>query len=136
MALGLLRRFWPYACGGLALIGACLWIDHRGYVRGVAHVEARDAKAAARIAAAANRLRTADEAIAGAHAAASQTQQLETREIYHEAVRIVDRPIYRSLCIDADGGRLLDRARANANRDLAGEPADGAGGAAAVPAQP
>ena len=72
-ALGLLRRFWPYALGGAALIGAYLWIDHRGYARGVARVEARDAKAAARIEAARGRLLAAFDRVAGAHAAASQT---------------------------------------------------------------
>lgn len=134
--LPLLRRIWPYALAGVALIGAYLWIDHRGYARGAAEIEARDAKAAARIEAAAVKLRAADQAIAARFGTSTTAQQIETREVYHEALKIVDRPIYRSVCVDADGSGLLDRARANADRPLAGEPADGATGPPAVPAQP
>ena len=133
-ALGLLRRFWPYALAGAALIGAHLWIDHRGYRRGAAEVEARDARAAARIEAARGRLVAAFDRVAGAHAVAARGQQIETREIYHEAIRIIDRPVYRAVCIDADGAGLLDRARASADRGLAGEPSGGAAGVAADPA--
>lgn len=135
LALGLLRRFWPYALGGAVLIGAFLWIDHRGYARGVAHVQARDARAAARIEAARERLVAAFDRVAAAHAAGAQVQQTQVREIYDAATRIIDRPVYRSMCIDADGAGLLDRARASADRGLAGEPASGAGAAAAVPAE-
>ncbi len=134
-ALGLLRRFWPYALCGAALIGAVLWIDHRGYRRGVAYIEARDAKAVARIEAARARLVAAFDRVAGAHAATAQMQQSEVREIYHEATRIIDRSVYHAVCIDADGAGLLDRARASANRGLTGEPAGGAAGPAALPAE-
>lgn len=134
-ALNLLRRFWPYALGGAALIGAYLWIDHRGYRRGAAHVEARDARAAMRIEAARERLVAAFDRVAGAHAVAIQRQRIETKEIYNDAMRIVDRPVYRAMCIDADGAGLLDRARASADRGLAGESAGGAAGAAALPTE-
>ncbi len=131
--LAMLRRFWPYALGGVALIGAYLWIDHRGYQRGVAHVEARDAKAAARIAAASERLRAADQAIAGQLATDQQTQTRTFTEIRNVASPI----IYRStgMCLGADAVQLLDRAAAAANSGAAGEPADRAGAAAAIPAQ-
>jgi hypothetical protein len=59
----------------------------------------------------------------GQLASAQSAQSTETREIFHESVKIIDRPVYRTICGDADAGRLFDRARTNANAQLAGEPA-------------
>ena len=39
------------------------------------------------------------------------------REIYHESQKVVERPVYRSVCVDADGVGLLDRAAATANSE-------------------
>ncbi len=96
---------------------------------GANRVLARHAIAAARIAAAVDRIRTAPDRIAGA-AAGARTEQVTTeRTIYRDAIKIIDRPVYRSVCIDADGVQLLDRAHASANRGLTGEPAADAGDA-------
>jgi hypothetical protein len=37
------------------------------------------------------------------------------REIYREVAKIVDRPVYRNVCLDADGLRILSSAAATAN---------------------
>lgn len=42
-------------------------------------------------------------------------RQGSVREIYHESQKIIERPVYRNICVDADGVRLLDRAAATAN---------------------
>lgn len=52
-------------------------------------------------------------------ATAAQTvenqRQTDVRSIYREKETIVDRPVYRNVCVDADGVGLLDRAAAIAN---------------------
>ena len=44
-------------------------------------------------------------------------RQGNVREIYHESQKVIERPIYRSVCVDADGVGLLDRAAATANSE-------------------
>lgn len=135
-ALLILRRIWPYLAIAAGLAAAYFWIDGRGYARGKAEVEARHAKAAARLVAAADRIRTATDRVAG-EAAAARTEQVTTERIIHrDAIKIIDRPVYRSVCIDDDGVQLLDRARLSANRGLAGEPDDTPAPAAPDAAQP
>lgn len=61
------------------------------------------------------------DASAGAHQSAEYARQSSVREIYHETQQVIDRPVYRNVCIDADGVRLLDRAASVANGEgLAG----------------
>ena len=97
---------------------------------GANRVLARNAAAFARITVAADRIRTATDRISGAAALARTAQVTTERTIYRDAIKIIDRPVYRSICIDADGGRLLDRAQTNANRQLTGGAADPAAAAA------
>jgi hypothetical protein len=44
-------------------------------------------------------------------------RQGSVREIYHESQKVIERPIFRSKCVDADGVGLLDRAAATANSE-------------------
>ena len=44
-------------------------------------------------------------------------RQGNVREIYHESQKVIERAIYRSVCVDADGVGLLDRAAATANSE-------------------
>ena len=44
-------------------------------------------------------------------------RQGSVREIYHESQKVIERPVYRNLCVDADGVGLLDRAAATANSE-------------------
>ena len=61
---------------------------------------------------------------AAAQTAEAQRQQ-SVREVYRETSTITERPVYRNVCIDADGMRALDRAAAIANGDDTGKPAGG-----------
>lgn len=63
--------------------------------------------------------------------AAEYARQHNVRTIYHESQKIIERPLYRAICIDADGVGLLDRAAATANGAGAGKPV-GVAGAAAI----
>jgi len=73
-----------------------------------------------------DRLRVQIEQAAIRHMEADQSRQSTQREIVRESVKIVDRPVYRNVCIDGDGVRLLDRAANGANGD---DPAASAGDA-------
>jgi hypothetical protein len=55
--------------------------------------------------------------------AAEYDRQADVREIYHESQEIIERPVYRDVCIDGDGVGLLDRAAAVANGQSVIEPA-------------
>lgn len=101
----------------LAALGGAYW---QGRVDGGNAVSASVVKSLDRAEKARQRIAAAIDDVASRHAAASTAQTTETREIYRETIRIVDRPVYRNQCADADGVQLLDRARANANRGLAG----------------
>lgn len=69
------------------------------------------------------------------HQAAEYDRQANTREITREVATIIERPVYRSTCLDADGVRLLDHAAAVANGESVGEPAGAPAQAAEHPAQ-
>lgn len=62
-----------------------------------------------------------------------QARQGTMREIYREVPTVIDRPVYRNDCIDADGVQLLDRAAdaANSDRPRAAGDAGGTAGDAA-----
>lgn len=62
--------------------------------------------------------------------AAEYARQGDVRDIYHESQKIIERPVYGAVCVDADGVGLLDRAAATANGEGARDPA----GATATPA--
>ncbi len=113
--------------GLLALIGAFFY----GRSVGVDHQRAIQAKSVARAVEIMTRARDAMDNVSGYVAVAQVAQGQETRTIYETATQYVaGRTVYRNQCIDADGGILLDRAVANANREPAGTPAgDAAAGA-------
>ncbi|WP_374414199.1 hypothetical protein [Novosphingobium colocasiae] len=76
------------------------------------------------------------DAAAERHQSTEYARQANVREIYHETQKVIERPVYRNLCIDADGVGLLDRAAYIANgADIAG-PAGPAAGAAQGAAKP
>lgn len=54
--------------------------------------------------------------------AAEGVRSSDTKEIYREVQRIVDRPVYRNVCVDADGVRSLQRAAAISNGESPGQP--------------
>lgn len=62
--------------------------------------------------------------------AAEYARQTNVREIYHESQKVIERPVYRNVCVDADGVGLLDRAASVANGESVPGPAGAAPGAA------
>lgn len=118
-------------------LAACL-VGIGGYVHGVRMGVAQEQAAQKRADKAANKIRNELQARIDASAENHQGQeyarQSAVREIYHESQEIVDRPVYRDVCVDADGVGLLDRAAATANGAGVGDPAGtaalAAGGAA------
>lgn len=62
-------------------------------------------------------------------------RQEKVREVYRETNTVSERPVYRNVCVDADGVRLIERAAAIANGDDPGEPARSAGEPAPAAAQ-
>lgn len=115
----------PYAIGGA--VAVLLASSTGSYFLGRTHMaNARDAKAFEQI----QKIEKARDAgvervrLSAAAVADAQTHQTtDFREITRETVKIVDRPVYRSVCADVDGVGLLDRAHAAANRGFAGAPA-------------
>ncbi|GFE76252.1 hypothetical protein [Novosphingobium sp. TCA1] len=67
--------------------------------------------------------------------AAEYARQSNVREIYHESQKVIDRPVYRNVCVDADGVSLLDRAADVANGKGIARPAGAAAGTAQGAAQ-
>lgn len=63
----------------------------------------------------------------GAGETAAQTaeaqRQQSVREVYRETNTITERPVYRNVCVDADGVRALEKAAAIANGVDPGKPA-------------
>ena len=61
------------------------------------------------------RARTADKASEG-HEADKEEARVEFKTIYQDVERIVERPVYRNVCLDADGLRRLTDAIAGPDR--------------------
>lgn len=115
-----------FAVGALLLVvGAFFFGRHVGYTE----CDNDHLKAAA--AAQEKREKQISQAQAGDAKAAEADVQRETivREITREVPKVIDRPVYRNVCVDADGVRLIARAVEAANGGApggrsAGEPAD------------
>lgn len=113
-------------------LAACL-TGIGGFAYGTRVGAAQEQAMQARAKAAADKVRDELQGQIDAHAeqrqSAEYARQANVREIYHETQKIIDRPVYRNVCIDADGVGLLDRAAAIANGEGVGP---SAGAAAAV----
>lgn len=70
------------------------------------------------------------DALSRAAAARETARETIVREIYRDVPTIVEKPVYRTRCIDDDGVRLIERAVAAANGE--GRP-EAAGAAAGIP---
>ncbi|MES2173300.1 MAG: hypothetical protein V4523_05065 [Pseudomonadota bacterium] len=84
---------------------------------GVAQEQAAQKRADDARNAATKKLQEQMDASSERHQTKEYARQSNVREIYHESQKIVDRPVYRNVCIDDDGVGLLDRAAATANSD-------------------
>lgn len=67
---------------------------------------------------------------------ADQQRQSTHQEIIRERTQIIDRPVYRNQCIDADGLRILDDIAANAHGEDPAASDDRPAAAAQNAAQP
>jgi hypothetical protein len=119
-------------------LAACL-AGIGGYVHGTRVGVTQEQAAQARADAAADKARAElqgkIDAVGTAHQESEYGRQVEVREITRESQQIIERPVYRDVCIDADGVGLLDRAAAVANGTASVQPPAGdAGGVAAGPA--
>ncbi len=125
----------------LALIGAVLAVAIivAAYVAGRrdgrAIADGKQAAVEQAVAAERKKNETAVAATDAAGAVKENDRQSLVREIIRESHTITDRPVYRNVCVDADGVRLLDRATAVANGGDPGAPAVAPGDVAAAPAQ-
>ncbi len=110
--------------GLLALIGAFFFGRHVGSAEEQARYLREDKKAAAEVEAKIVDVQTAD----AKSVAADVQRETIVREITREVPKIIDRPVYRNVCVDADGVRLIGRAVEAANGR--GKPAGGSDGSA------
>ncbi len=125
----------------LALIGAVLAVAIvvAAYVAGRRDgrtiADGKQAAIERAVAAERTKRETAVAATDAAGAAKETDRQSLVREITRETHTITDRPVYRNVCIDADGVRLLDRATVVANGGDPGAPVVAASDAASAPAE-
>ena len=128
----------PYTLLGGAVIGLAALIGAFFYGRstGIDHQQAIDARAMRKAIVAIDKGRKAIDVLNVRVTEARNAQSTESDTIRHDAAPIILRPIYQSNCTDGDAGKLLDRAAANANRGLAGQPSGRAEAPAGLPAQP
>jgi len=95
----------------LVIIGTYAFGRHDGQAIEVAsQVRASKAAEAVRI----EKQAAIDKLTADA-AAREDTRQGAVREIRHDTQTIIERPVYRNVCVDADGLRILTRSAAVAN---------------------
>lgn len=110
-----------------------------GYLHGISVGVAQEQAAQRRADAAAANIREELQGqidrSATAFQAAENSRQSSVREIHHESQKIIERPVYTSVCVDADGVRLLDRAASVANGEGIAAAAGGAAAAAATSAE-
>lgn len=101
-----------------ALVGALLLAVGAFFCgRHVGYVECENDRMKTAQAAQEKREKQIGQAQADDAKAAEADVQRETiiREITREVPRIIDRPVYRNVCVDADGLRILERAVEAAN---------------------
>lgn len=119
----------------LALILGALKIYSEGRHAGRAAAEAQYAKQLRKAEADIQRKSDTIDQLAAAQLVTDQQRDTIHREIIRESSQILDRPVYRDTCVDADGLRILDRAAANANGENPAAPANPAAATAPRPAQ-
>lgn len=119
----------PYLYLGGALVAIAMLAA--AYLFGRSDGKAIEVAAQARVEAAVKVEREQRETkldLVGGAAATKETARVENvREIYRESHTITERPVYRNVCVDADGMRLLDQAANVANGEDPGGAAAGTG---------
>jgi hypothetical protein len=118
------------AVGGLLLLIAAFFF---GRSVGIDHQQAIDAKTMEKAVRAVKKTQDAIDQMTLTRASVENIRQETVREIYREIPKIIDRPVYRNICADVDGVRLIDRAASNANGQSGSDAASDAQPAAAIP---
>ena len=112
--IGFLKLFWPQILGGLLIIGAATalyqgldnnWATDAGIARGQKEIQAKWDEAALQ--------QREDEIERGRKASMDLGGDRAKTEIVYRTTtkfidRVVDRPVYRNLCMDDDGLRYLN----------------------------
>lgn len=112
----------PLAAKLLVVAGVLLVAFGGGwYARGQLE-EIEDAKQAQAIQRAVDTFREHEQNVARTLDQKLEKLKANERVIEREIPKIIDRPVYRNVCIDADGLRLLEEARVG--KTGAGKPAD------------
>lgn len=122
-----------YLGGALAVLLALAGAYAYGRSDGAQIEQAAQARAARAVLAERDRRATEVAVVDAAGANAEIDRQTTVRETRHDVERIIERPVYRSVCTDADSVPVLDRATAAANGD---DPRAPAGAAAPDSARP
>lgn len=99
--------------GGTTLALTTIYIN--AYETGKSRAEARYAKQLQKAQDEAKAKEAIIDQIALNQLAADQLRQSTHQEIVRESTKIIDRPVYRNRCMDADGLRILDDIAANAH---------------------
>lgn len=129
-------KSWLILAGGVAALLTSHALSYsKGESAGRNQAEAQYAKALREATDKVDAKSAAIERMASEQLLAEQQRDTTHKEIIRESVQIIDRPVYRSTCIDADGLRLLDQLAANANGNHSTPSADTAAAAAKTPAQ-
>lgn len=106
----------------LALVAALtvgyLAIEHRGIVKGRAEVQAKWDEAKAKQIIANDKARTELNDIASQLETAKNERQIVTQTITKQVTKLVDRPVYRNICLDPDGLRIANAAIAGKATDI------------------
>ncbi|MEG3182131.1 hypothetical protein [Sphingomonas sp. LT1P40] len=127
-----------YLLGGVALLGVAGTITAYVVGRDDGSAIQRDMQAAVEKATADLRKQREQlvDQIGGAAVAQQSQRQSNVREIYRESHTITERPVYRNVCVDADGVQLLVRSAAAANGADPGVRPSGTGAGTPTPPQP
>lgn len=99
---------------GAAIAGGTAWTVTRDYY--IAQIEARDAAAIKRNAAAKADADAAMDSVVAYYEGKRNEQRERVRVIREQVERIIDRPVYRDCRVDPDGVRLFNDAAADVVR--------------------
>lgn len=103
------------ALGALLMLASLSAPYFYGVRVGIAQEQAAQKRADDAASAEAEKIQRQIDADAQSHQGDEYERQAHVREITRESQTIIERPVYRNVCIDDDGVQLLDRASAIAN---------------------
>ena len=127
---------WIYLAGALAAIALLAGVYAFGRSDGRAIEVAKQVATEAAVKVEREKREGGVDQVGAGAAKLEQNRQSSVKEIYHESTTVTERPVYRNVCVDADGVRLLDRAAVVANGEDPGIVPGATGDGAAGPTRP